>query len=174
MKHKMLVAVIIISFWGVASPTFAGDRGLGKKIAGTYVGVQTGDAQVLQISPNGNLRFLFSIQFDTSGAANLPFSNSWGSWKQTGQRQITANVTNMSFGQGDGAFAGVSAAAYTITFGNWFRTANVTCEGAIFPPGVNPFRDQDADPIQDGEFTCDFDVHRISVVGEEGHPKHDE
>ena len=156
-----LLTLIAFLISGLVNLTLADDGGLGKKIAGTYLAVQENASQVMQISREGNLSFIFSIQFDSSGAAGLPFSNTLGSWEKVGNRRIKAKAANISFDSFDGGFAGVAAATYVIEFDEKFQTAKVTCEGAIFPPGVNPFVDFDGDPLPDSEFTCDFEVQRI-------------
>ncbi len=148
------------------SPALAHDEaGLGKKIAGTYLGTQKDAAQILQIGEDGNLSFIFSIQF-SGGAVDFPFSDTLGSWKKTGNREITATTVDLTFESGNGTFVGVAATTYVIRFDKKFQTANVTSEGAIFPPGVNPFLDPDADPIPDGEFSADREFHRLPVDGD--------
>ncbi len=135
-----LVALAAFLIFVQVSPTLAdGGGGLGKKIAGTYLAVQTdGDeARILQISKDGNLSVILSVQF-SGGTAHLPFSNTLGSWKKTGKREITAETVDLDFRPEDGTFAGVGAATFVINFDKKFQTASVTCEGAIFPPGVNP------------------------------------
>ena len=56
-------------------------------------------------------------------------------------------------------FAGVATATYLIKFDKKFQAANVTCEGALFDPGVNPIRNPELDPLF--EFTCGI----IGVAG---------
>ncbi len=155
------LATFLIS--GQVSPTLAGDQGgLGKTIAGTYLAVQDDAAQTLQISEDGNLSHIFSIQF-SGGVLDLLFSDDVGPWEKTGKREITARTVNLNFESGDGTFAGVAIATYLIKFDKKLQTANVTCEGEIFPPGVNPF-DPDAEPIPGSELTCgDLEFHRVAV-----------
>ena len=51
-----LVALVAFEIKGQVSPALADDEaGLGKKIAGTFLGVQNDGAQILQISGDGNL-----------------------------------------------------------------------------------------------------------------------
>ena len=148
------------------SPALADDEaGLGKKIAGTYLGVQKDAAQILQINEDGNLSMILSIQF-TGGAAGLRFSNALGSWKETGEREITAKAVDLDFRPEDGAFAGVGASTYVIRFDKKLQTASVTSEGAVFPPGVNPLLDPDADPIPDAEWAYRNELHRLPVAGD--------
>ena len=148
------------------SPALADDEaGLGKKIAGTFLGVQKDAAQILQISADGNLSMILSIQF-TGGAAGLRFSNALGSWKKTGKLEITAKAVDLDFRSEDGTFAGVGAATYVIRFDKTVQIASMTSEGAVFPPGVNPFLDPDAAPIPDSEFTHRDELHRLPVDGD--------
>ena len=151
---------------GQVRPALADDEaGFGKKIAGTYLGVQKDGAQLLQISADGNLSMILSIEF-SGGAAGLHFSNALGSWKETGEREITAKAVDLDFRPEDGTFAGVAAATYVIEFDEKLQTATVTSEGAVFPPGVNPLLDPDADPIPDGEFAHRDELHRLPVDGD--------
>ena len=88
------------------------------------------------------MSFIFSIQFSGSGLIlDESFSNTFGSYKRTGKREITATTVDLSFETGDGTFIGVASATYVLKFNREFQTANVTCEGAIFEPGVNPLGD---------------------------------
>ncbi len=163
-RLSIFIAVVATTFLisGQVSPTLAGDqRGLGKKIAGTYLAVQDGEAQALQISEDGNLSIIISIQF-SGGVGVLLFSDTLGSWKKTEKREITARVVNLNFDSMDGAFAGVATATYRIKFDKKFQAANVTCEGALFDPDVNPIRNPDLAPLF--EFTCgDLEFDRVAV-----------
>jgi hypothetical protein len=50
-------------------------------------------------------------------------------------------------------------------FDKKFQTVTVSCEGAIFPPGVDPF-EADAEPIAGTEFTWSASAfHRIPIDG---------
>ncbi len=162
-RLSIFIAVVATTFLisGQVSPTLAGDqRGLGKKIAGTYLAVQDGEAQALQISEDGNLSIIISIQF-SSGVGEVLFSNTLGSWKKTGRREITARAVNLNFDSMDGMFAGVATATYLIKFDKKFQIANVTCEGALFSSSVNPIRDPDPPLV---EFTCgDLEFDRVAV-----------
>jgi hypothetical protein len=148
---------------GQASP--ASVEGLGDKIAGTYLAVQEDGAQVLQIGRDGNLRAVLSIQFTGGGVLGESFSNTLGSWNTTGRREITARTVDLTFQSGN--FFGVAAATFVITFDETFETATATSDGAIFPPGVNPF-DADAEPIAGSGFRSRFEFHRIPVEGKNG------
>ncbi len=130
-----------------------------QKSAGTYLAI--GDsARILQISQDGNLRHIFSQQF-SGGALDLPFSNSWGSWKEAGEREMTAKMASLTFKSGTHEFIGVAGATWVIKFDEEFLTANVTYKGAIFPPGVNPF-DRNAQPLAESAFERTTVFHRIA------------
>ncbi len=167
-RLSIFIAVVAATFLisGQVSPTLAGDQGgLGKRIAGTYLAVQDGEAQALQISEDGNLSIIISIQF-SGGVGVLLFSDTLGSWKKTGKREITARIVNLNFHNlesGDfGKFAWVATATYLIKFDKKFQAANVTCEGALFDPDVNPIRNPELDPLF--EFTCgDLEFDRVAV-----------
>ena len=133
--QRLSVFVIVITWIAFSSDAWAE---LGQKSAGTYLAIGEDSARILQISQDGNLRHIFSKQF-SGGVLNLPFSNSWGSWKETGEREMTAKVAELTFKRGTGQFMGVAGTTYVIKFDDEFETASVTYKGAIFPPGVNPF-----------------------------------
>ena len=139
----------------------------GDKITGTYLAVMENGAQVLQISQDGNLSFIFSIQFSTGGVLGESFSDTLGSWKKTGQREITAGTVNLSFQSFGPGFIGVAATTNIMKFDQKFQTGTMTCQGRIFPPGVDPF--QPGAPIPNSEFTCGgpqgIEFHRIPIAG---------
>jgi len=141
-----LIAVTTVLVSGQAGRALADEEGgLGDKIDGTYLAVMENGAQVLQISQDGNLSFIFSIQFSTGGVLGESFSDTLGSWKKTGQREITAGTVNLSFQS--------------------FQTGTVTCQGRIFPRGVDPYH-RGAIPIANSEFTCGqrIEFHRIPIA----------
>lgn len=167
---RSLFLLVILATWlvfGHAGHTFAGDRdGLGTKISGTYLGVQENGAQLLQINADGNLSFIFSEQF-AGGTLSDPFSNTLGSWVKTGRREITSIALDLTLQSISGTFVGVAAVTYVITFDKHFRKARVTCEGAIFPPGVDPF-DSEAVPLSGSAFNCGndpLDFYRVPSSG---------
>ncbi|HKF55074.1 MAG TPA: hypothetical protein VKJ45_06510, partial [Blastocatellia bacterium] len=146
-----LIAVATFLVSGLAGRALADeDGGLGDKIAGTYLAVLVDGAQMLQISRDGNLSFILSSQFSGGGVLGESFSNTLGSWKKTGTREITAGTVDLTFKNG-AEFMGVAATTNVIKFDRKFQTATMTCQGRIFPPGVDPF-DRGAIPIANSEF----------------------
>jgi hypothetical protein len=88
-----LIAAAAFLVSGQAGLALADEEGgLGVKIAGTYLAVMENGARVLQISQDGNLSFIFSIQFSGGGVLDESFSDTLGSWKKTGKREITART----------------------------------------------------------------------------------
>ena len=163
--HRWSASLAVVAVIALSSPSILGQAsvdGLGDKIAGTYLAVQQDGAQVLQIGRDGNLRVVLSIQFSGGGVLGESFSNTLGSWNTTGRRQVTARTVDLTFQNGN-VFFGVAAATFVITFDETFQTAIATSEGAIFPPGVNPFA-ADAQPIAGSGFRSRFEFHRIPIV----------
>ena len=149
----ILTALLNLLILGQGNLTFAWDIGdLGKKSAGTYLSVENEVSTILQINRDGNLNLVFSGQF-SGGALNNPFSNILGSWRRSGKRELTSTAVDITFERGSGNFVGVAAVTYVINFDKKFQSALVKCEGAIFPPGENPFA-PGAEPIMDSHFDC--------------------
>ena len=168
-----LIAVATFLVSGQTGRALADEEGgLGDKIAGTYLAVMENGALILQISRDGNLSFIQSIQF-SGGVLGEPFSDSLGSWKKTGTREISAATVDLTFQSGSGSFIGVAATTYVIKFDQKFQTGTVTCQGRIFPPGVDPFH-RGAIPIANSEFTCGgpqgIEFHRIPIAGKNDEP----
>jgi hypothetical protein len=167
--HRRSASLAVAAVIALSSPAIRGQASvedLGDKIAGTYLAVQQDGAQVLQIGRDANLRAVLSIQFTGGGVLGESFSNTLGSWNTTGRREITARTVDLTFQSGN-VFVGVAAATLVITFDETFETAIATSEGAIFPPGVNPF-DAGAEPIAGSGFRSRFEFHRIPVEGKNG------
>ena len=180
--HKRSIFVAAVALIAVATFLVSGqagraladeEAGLGDKVAGTYLAVTENGATILQISRDGNLRSILSIQFTGGGVIGESFSNTLGSWKKTGTREITATTVDLNFksvpGQSGPVFIGVAATTNIMKFDQKFQTGTMTCQGRIFPPGVDPFQLQPEDsPIPDSEFTCGpqgIEFHRIPIAG---------
>ena len=172
--HKRSIFVAAVALIAVASFLVSGqagraladeEAGLGDKVAGTYLAVTENGATILQISRDGNLSSILSIQF-TGGVIGESFSNTLGSWKKTGTREITATTVDLNFQSG--GFIGVAATTNIMKFDQKFQTGTMTCQGRIFPPGVDPFQ-LGAKPIPSSEFTCGgpqgIEFHRIPIAG---------
>ena len=174
--HKQSIFVAAVALIAVATFLVSGqagraladeEAGLGDKVAGTYLAVTVNGATILQISRDGNLSSILSIQFTGGGVIGESFSNTLGSWKKSGTREITATTVDLNFQSGAG-FIGVAATTNIMKFDQKFQTGTMTCQGRIFPPGVDPFK-LGANPILDSEFTCGgpqgIEFHRIPIAG---------
>jgi hypothetical protein len=159
---RFTISVVVIGLLALQSGISAAKgQNFGKIIAGTYLSIQENGAQILQIQQDGNFSVINSLQF-SGGAGNLLFSNSLGSWEQTGDPMITGIAANLNFRSSNGQFVGVANSIYDITFDEEFQTAELTCEGAIYPPGVDPFDPGTEEPI--AEFDCGpsaLEFHRV-------------
>src|SRR5262245_47251840 len=93
-----LIAVATFLVSGQAGRALADEEGgLGDKIAGTYLRVTENGAEILQISRDGNLSFILSSQFSGGGVLGESFSNTLGSWKKTGTREMTPSTVEPTF-----------------------------------------------------------------------------
>ena len=179
--HKRSIFVAAVALIAVATFLVSGqagraladeEAGLGDKVAGTYLAVTKNGATILQISRDGNLSSILSIQF-TGGVIDESFSNTLGSWKKTGTREITATTVDLNFQSGPGqsgpVFIGVAATTNIMKFDQKFQTGTMTCQGRIFPPGVDPFQPNPKASIPNSEFTCGgpqgIEFHRIPIAG---------
>jgi hypothetical protein len=180
--HKRSIFVAAVALIAVATFLVSGqagraladeEAGLGDKVAGTYLAVTENGATILQISRDGNLSSILSIQFTGGGVIGESFSNTLGSWKKTGTREITATTVDLNFKsdlnfQSGPEFIGVAATTNIMKFDQKFQTGTMTCQGSIFPPGVDPFQPK-AKAITNSEFTCGgpqgIEFHRIPIAG---------
>jgi hypothetical protein len=127
---------------------------------GTYFTSPTPPAaEILQIHGDGTAILTTSDQV-TVGAGGLTFSDSIGSWRALGPRRLSARFLNLNFAGTipSATYAGAAVVDYIYQFSANFSTINVTCEGKIFAPGVDPL-----DPSSTPFIT--FDCSNLS-----GHP----
>lgn len=142
--HKRSIFVAAVALIAVATFLVSGqagraladeEAGLGDKVAGTYLAVTENGATILQISRDGNLSSILSIQFTGGGVIDESFSNTLGSWKKTGTREITATTVDLNFRnfQSGPGFIGVAATTNIMKFDQKFQTGTMTCQGRISP-----------------------------------------
>jgi len=154
---------ISVSWIGGGDVAHAGMGYFPWPIAGTYLSVEQDGANIMQISADGNMSFITSDQFAGLGGLGESYSDTLGSWKWTGTRKITAELLDIGFDKDDGTFVGVAAYTAFIKFSRDLKTANLTCKGAVFGPGVDPFG-PGAEPITGSEFTCgEMKFQRVGV-----------
>src|SRR5262245_51647951 len=129
-------------------PVDAGD------FTGTYLASLPDRAEILQLNRGGTAEITLSDQV-TAGAGGFTFSDSLGSWKVVGPRKLTARFLNLNFDVTTPAatFSGTAVVDYVYQFSANFRTIAVTCQGKIFPPGVDPFNPSSVPNV---EFDCSY------------------
>ena len=107
---------------------------------GTYFTSPTPPAaEILQIHGDGTAILTTSDQV-TVGAGGLTFSDSIGSWRAIGGRRLSARFLNLNFAGTipSATYAGAAVVDYVYQFSSNFSTIDVTCNGKIFAPGVDP------------------------------------
>src|SRR5215470_8215889 len=108
----------------------------GDDFAGTYLASLPDRAEILNLHRDGTAEITLSDQV-TAGAGGLTFSDSLGSWKVAGPRKLTARYLNLNFA--GTSFSGTAVVDYVYQFGEDLGTIAASCQGRIFPPGVDPF-----------------------------------
>jgi hypothetical protein len=118
---------------GLAAAASPGD------FAGTYIATLPERAEILQLHRDGTAEITLSDQV-TSGAGGFTFSDSFGSWKITGPRRLSARFVNLNFDvTGPAAYTGAAVVDYSLRFAANFRTFSASCQGKIYPTGQDPF-----------------------------------
>jgi len=136
------------SLAGAATRNSSGD------FTGTYLASLPDRAEILQLHRDGTAEITLSDQV-TAGAGGFTFSDSLGSWKIAGPRKLTARFLNLNFNvtQPAATFSGTAVVDYVYQLSENFRTIAVTCQGKIFPPGVDPFNPSSTPDV---EFDCSY------------------
>jgi|GEM_PF-1026335 hypothetical protein len=149
----LLTAILLVSVVFVAQNAAESSDHRGG-IAGTYIATLPDRAEILQLHRDGTAGMTLSDQV-TSGAGGFTFSDSFGSWKRSGPRRLSARMVNLNFDvTGPAAtYSGAAVVDYVLQFGPHLQTFSASCEGRIFPPGVDPF---DPGSIPVAEFDCAY------------------
>ena len=148
--HRLSIAGLIFL---TASLAAAQPPGQGADYAGTYIATLPERAEILQLHRDGTAEITLSDQV-TAGAGGFTFSDSFGSWKVTGPRTLTARFVNLNFDvTGVPAYTGAAVVDYTLQFAPTFQTFTASCQGKIYPTGQDPFA-PGAIPVV--EFDCAY------------------
>lgn len=133
MKVFCLLSIAGLMSLAAASP------GHGADFSGTYIATLPHRAEILQIHRDGTAEITLSDQV-TAGAGGFTFSDSFGSWKVAGARKLTARFVNLNFDiTGTPSYTGAAVVDYTLQFAPTFQTFSASCQGKIYPTGVDPF-----------------------------------
>ncbi len=128
--HRLVsLALVLLGLLGTS-------RANANDFAGTYLASLPTRAEILQLHADGTAEIILSDQV-TAGAGGFTFSNSLGSWKVAGPRQLTARYLDLDFA--GTSFSGTAVVDYVYHFGADFLTIDTSCQGKIFAPGVEPF-----------------------------------
>jgi len=150
MKRIHLLTTFGLLVLGASLAAADGGRG---DFTGTYLASLPQRAEILQLHQDGTAEITLSDQV-TAGAGGFTFSDSLGSWKVTGPRTLTARFLNLNFDvTGPPSFTGTAVVDYVYQFSANFRTITVTCQGKIFPTGVDPFNPSSVPYV---EFDCSY------------------
>jgi hypothetical protein len=138
MKLRRLFSILAPFALGV-SLAAADAPGGGSSFTGTYIATLPERAEILQLHRDGTAEITLSDQV-TAGAGGFTFSDSFGSWKITGQRTLSARFVNLNFDvTGIPAYTGAAVVDYTLQFAPTFQTFTASCQGKIYPTGQDPF-----------------------------------
>jgi hypothetical protein len=148
--HLLSIVGLLTTGLNVASaepPAAAGD------FSGTYMATLPYRAEILQLHRDGTAEITLSDQV-TSGAGGFTFSDSFGSWKISGARTLSARFVNLNFDvTGPPAYTGAAVVDYIFQFGPALRSFTASCRGRIYATGQDPFA-PGATPIT--EFDCSY------------------
>ena len=137
MKIRRLLA--ILAPLALSASLAAAEPHGGSGFAGTYIATLPERAEILQLHRDGTAEITLSDQV-TAGAGGFTFSDSFGSWKSTGARTLTARFVNLNFDvTGIPAYTGAAVVDYTLRFAPRFQTFTASCHGKIYPTGQDPF-----------------------------------
>lgn len=138
MKIRHLLAILAPLALS-ASLAAADAPGGGSGFAGTYIATLPERAEILQIHRDGTAEITLSDQV-TAGAGGFTFSDSFGSWKVTGPRKLSARFVNLNFDiTGVPSYTGAAVVDYVLQFAPAFQTFTASCQGKIYPTGQDPF-----------------------------------
>jgi hypothetical protein len=133
------------------SPAAASDRR--DNFAGTFLASLPERAEVLQLHADGTAEITLSDQV-TAGAGGFTFSDSFGSWKISGLRKLSARFVNLNFDiTGTPSYTGAAVVDYTLRFAPGFGTFTASCQGKIYPTGQDPFAPGSTPVV---EFDCAY------------------
>jgi hypothetical protein len=151
---KLVHLLLILALLTLAtSPAVADPPGKRDDFAGNYFATLPDRAEILQLHQDGTAGMTLSDEV-TAGAGGFTFSDSYGSWKIAGPRQVSARFLNLNFDvTGPPAYTGIAVVDYTLRFSTDFRTFAASCEGKIYPAGQDPFA-PGATPVV--EFDCAY------------------
>lgn len=138
MKRSRLFSILALLALGARLASAESPEG-GSRFTGTYIATLPERAEILQLHRDGTAAITLSDQV-TAGAGGFTFSDSFGSWKVTGPRTLSARFVNLNFDiTGTPAYTGAAVVDYTLQFAPAFQRFTASCHGRIYPTGQDPF-----------------------------------
>lgn len=139
-KWKMVAMIGVLGASGIAaSRALADSPANAERFVGTYIDTLPERAEIMQLNKDGTAHMTLSDQV-TFGAGGFIFSESLGSWRMSGPRQVSLRMTNLNFDiTGLPTYTGAAVIDYTLDFSPGFDTFSGSCYGRIFPTGTDPF-----------------------------------
>ncbi len=115
------------------------DADFGKKVAGLYFVTETttGVKHLISLYADGNFQGISSEQEGGVPEFN-PFSDQVGTWMQTGERELTAKVIDLTYNRDPMTLFGIGVVRYVLTFDDDFNTVTGPLEGGVIAPDGNP------------------------------------
>ena len=152
MESSLLLLFCLFTAISLSAQKGSNNARFNQKVAGVYISVSSGGAQIMQLFADGNLTFELSEEFPGNNDFHESFSNPMGYWEASGKQSLSATSYDLVFNE-EGKFIGVGVAKNAIQFDEQFQRATVDCKGVLYAPGVDPFA-EDARPIPGSEFSC--------------------
>ncbi len=112
MKKRSFMVIVAMLVFGLSISVFAGNfHNFHNRVAGTYlITTDSGQQRLWTFTNDGNVLGACSAQ------AQFNFSNQQGTWKMTGDNEVTALILNFDFGK-DGNFISSGRMEAVMTFG---------------------------------------------------------
>lgn len=141
MGFVVIVAVGMVLFGGIGlQVAIAQDSDdFGRRVAGLYFVTETttGVVHLISLHADGNFQGISSEQEGGVPEFN-PFSDQVGTWIQTGPREITAKVIDITYNRNPMTLFGFGVVRYVLTFDEDFNTVTGPLEGGVIGPDGDP------------------------------------
>ncbi len=155
MSKKLIQVVAAVGLVALGAKFASADpQDQGAGFAGTYYASLPERAEIMTLHKDGTAGMTLSDQV-TAGAGGFTFSDSLGSWRVSGPRQLSARFLNLNFDVTGpfATFSGIAVVDYALSFSADRDTFTASCNGKIFPSGQDPL-DPSSTPFV--EFDCAY------------------
>ncbi len=137
-----MAAMMIVLLGGLGlqvSTADSQDEDFGKRVAGLYFVTETttGVKHLISLHADGNFQGISSEQEGGVPEFN-PFSDQVGTWIQTGPRELTAKVIDLTYNRDPMTLFGIGVVRYVLTFDDDFNVVTGPLEGGVIAPDGDP------------------------------------